>query len=312
MKNTKAIDNELLQMLVCPLCRGPLLLEKARLECQQDECDAVYYIDEGIPIMLPEKDLTEDLKTTLAKWSKSYDKVSFEDDWKMDTCLQDSDNFLHKYVDSRSEGIYFEAGCGLAKNALLLACEGITVVGLDLCIGALKKAKKKFEQEGKKGFFVCGDMNKLPFKDKLFSVIYAGGSIEHFTDTLGSVKELKRVLAKKGILVATVPLVSLSTLTYGQLSGNIPDVPLLRQIAEFVHIKLLKKKRMIYGYEKSFTARNICDIFRNAGFNKVEYGPYHTFWEIKFFKSKWIKSLLRKLSRTRLFWPFIYVTGEHK
>lgn len=303
------VDSELLKMLVCPACRNTLNLKDGQLRCTNVACQATYRIEEGIPIMLSSQKLTVDLKLTLEKWESSYSYASLDID-ENDYCLQDSNRFIRRYADSRKEGIYFEAGCGLAKNALLLARDGFKVAGLDICLGALKKARELFQREGKKGYFVCGDMNCMPFRDGLFSIIYAGGSIEHFSDTLSSVKELRRVLAKGGLLIATVPLVSLSTLTYGQLSGNIPDVQLLRQLAEFIQIRLFKKRLMIYGYEKSFTIRKIYNIFQKAGFFKIEYGPYHTHWEIKFFLNNFVKRIIRAVSRYRPFWPFIYVLAE--
>lgn len=72
-------------------------------------------------------------------------------------------------------------------------------------------AKKMFEQEGvsDKGFFVCGDMLNLPFKDNIFSLIYAGGSIEHFSDTGRAVSELRRTRS-------CVTLLSLFKLNYSK------------------------------------------------------------------------------------------------
>lgn len=304
------LDNKLLEMLVCPVCHSRLDFAYEQLRCRNTICGMMYAIEEDIPIMLPLQKLTSDLKLTLEKWEKSYSNASLSVDLAHDRALRDVDRFIRQYTHSRKNGIFFEAGCGLAKNALLLARDGFTVVGLDICIGALKKAKKIFQGEGRKGFFICGDMNCMPFRGNIFNIIYAGGSIEHFSDTLSSVRELYRVLAKDSILVATVPLVSLSTLTYGQLSGNIPDVPLLRQFAEFIQIRLFKKRLMIYGYEKSFPISKIYSIFLRAGFLKIKYGPYHTHWEIKFFRSNYLKRIIRRLSCYRPFWPFIYIIGE--
>ncbi len=304
------LDSKLLKMLVCPVCRNGLDFKHGQLRCRNAACGATYTINEDIPIMIPSHKLTSDLELTWERWERSYSHASLAVDLEHDRGLQDSNRFIRQYANSRKKGIYFEAGCGLAKNALLLARDGFTVVGLDICIGALKKAKEIFQREGQRGFFVCGDMNCMPFRDDLFGTIYAGGSIEHFSDTLSSVKELHRVLAKNSILIATVPLVSLSTLTYGQLSGNIPDVPFLRQLAEFIQIRLFKKRLMIYGYEKSFTIRKIYNIFQKAGFSEIEYGPYHTHWEIKFFRNNYVKRIIRRISRCRPFWPFIYILAE--
>jgi uncharacterized protein len=44
------IDKELLEILVCPACRGPLEQKPEALRCGQ--CRRVYPIRDGIPILL--------------------------------------------------------------------------------------------------------------------------------------------------------------------------------------------------------------------------------------------------------------------
>lgn len=47
------LDEELLKVIVCPICMNDLKLEKEGLIC--DRCGLLYPIEEGIPIMLPEE-----------------------------------------------------------------------------------------------------------------------------------------------------------------------------------------------------------------------------------------------------------------
>jgi uncharacterized protein YbaR (Trm112 family) len=44
------IDQELLEILACPVCKAPVKLEADRLSCTQ--CGRRYPIRDGIPIML--------------------------------------------------------------------------------------------------------------------------------------------------------------------------------------------------------------------------------------------------------------------
>ena len=46
------IDKTLLDILVCPKCKGPILLDEARGGLTCDRCRLVYEIRDGIPIML--------------------------------------------------------------------------------------------------------------------------------------------------------------------------------------------------------------------------------------------------------------------
>jgi uncharacterized protein YbaR (Trm112 family) len=50
-----AISQELLDILVCPVCKNPvkMLADGSGLKCQQ--CKRVYPIRDDIPVMLPEE-----------------------------------------------------------------------------------------------------------------------------------------------------------------------------------------------------------------------------------------------------------------
>lgn len=54
------ISKELLELLVCPLCRKALVLMDEKLICMN--CKKEYMIEDSIPIMLPEmaKDISID------------------------------------------------------------------------------------------------------------------------------------------------------------------------------------------------------------------------------------------------------------
>jgi len=49
------LDNKLLDILVCPLCKGPLLYQKSRAELICKPCRLAYPIKDDIPVMLEEE-----------------------------------------------------------------------------------------------------------------------------------------------------------------------------------------------------------------------------------------------------------------
>ena len=49
------VDRRLLEILVCPLTKGPLELDAARQELISRSAKLAYPIRDGIPIMLPEE-----------------------------------------------------------------------------------------------------------------------------------------------------------------------------------------------------------------------------------------------------------------
>lgn len=49
------MDSKLLDILVCPLCKGPLVFRKAEDELLCKPCRLVYPIKDDIPVMLEEE-----------------------------------------------------------------------------------------------------------------------------------------------------------------------------------------------------------------------------------------------------------------
>jgi uncharacterized protein len=49
------IDPKLLEILVCPLTKGPLIYDRERQELISKRANLAYPIRNGIPIMLPEE-----------------------------------------------------------------------------------------------------------------------------------------------------------------------------------------------------------------------------------------------------------------
>lgn len=55
MSGTQTLDPRLLEMLVCPLTRGPLTYDSARQELISAKAGLAYPIRDGIPVMLVEE-----------------------------------------------------------------------------------------------------------------------------------------------------------------------------------------------------------------------------------------------------------------
>jgi hypothetical protein len=50
-----SVDPRLLEVLVCPVTRGPLTFDRARSELVSKGAKLAYPIRDGVPIMLPEE-----------------------------------------------------------------------------------------------------------------------------------------------------------------------------------------------------------------------------------------------------------------
>src|SRR5581483_3237485 len=93
-----------------------------------------------------------------------------------------------------------DAGCGAGRDSdLLHRLEGLDVTGLDLSVGLLEVARRKFPDID----FVEGDLLDLPFEDRSFDGIWSNTSLLHLetvVDVKHALAEMKRVLRPGGIL----------------------------------------------------------------------------------------------------------------
>src|SRR3989344_6993453 len=302
------LEPKYLKTLMCPKCgTGGLSVSSKYLQCRA--CAQKYPVVGGVVDFLIEEDLGGDLHKTLEMWEKEYrkQKKNLNLSFDKNPYLASGLNHVKKFFNGK--GRFLEAGCGCAKISALLAKDGVDVYGIDISLQAVQNAHAIFEKEGIRGLFVRGDMLNMPFKDGVFDFIYAGGAIEHFEDTRKCAVEFYRVTKEGGSVNATVPNISLST-PYLLLTGNMPDLPIIREVLRVVNFKLLKGKHLIFGFEKSFFWFQLIRLFKNAGFDSITTGPLISFWEIKFIRNQILKNAFRYVTKLRPFWPMIYVNAK--
>ena len=93
-----------------------------------------------------------------------------------------------------------DLGCGAGGKMAHLAKISDKVHGLDLSIEALEFCKREGAY-----YLSQATVEKLPYKDHVFSIVNAFDVLEHVDDDVGVLKEIHRVLAKEGFLVMAVP-----------------------------------------------------------------------------------------------------------
>jgi ubiquinone/menaquinone biosynthesis C-methylase UbiE len=271
----------------------------------------VYGIDHGIPVMMTPQ-IKEIAYKDNASWEQHWSNTPMHKIENISTqpeIISVMDHVIPLW-DKYGKDCFMEAGCGTGRLLYLLGKKGIPVIGYDNSIAALKFTQKFLKMSGITNYhLVCGDMRYVPFKDKTIGMIYGGGSIEHFDGQQLAIDGLHRILLPGGLLTLTYPYISISTLTYRQLFGNIPDMPILKQFFLFMHEKVFKKKYMIFGYEKSFTISKMQGFYKKSGFRQMYSGLFETYLEMIFIKNPKMKDFLRKLSTWQPFWPMVHTTG---
>jgi ubiquinone/menaquinone biosynthesis C-methylase UbiE/uncharacterized protein YbaR (Trm112 family) len=295
-----------LDILACIDCGSNLSKKDGKLICSQCGCE--YKIENDI--VLVDSDYGKNTKLSQNKWEKWY-----QDQLKNETYKKEFvDNYrmfyefgYKQFLESKKltkNDIFLEIGCGQFYHSLVLADKCKLVVGIDFSPSALKIAQKMMESKGITNYLLIqAELSKLPLKNNSVDFIYGGGVLEHFDNTPDCLRELNRVLKRNGISFNTVPIVNLASLTYRQIWGNIPDIPMVREIFKFVHIRLLKARHMVFGYERSFWIPSLKKLHQQAGFTKTKVKRYKT--DLRFaFIPKFLRPVCIYLSEhSILFWP---------
>lgn len=247
-----------------------------------------------------------DIKLSKKKWEEIYSNKNKKNNYKKDPTVLSYKKFLDGYKKYFKKGIFLDLGCGIAFTSSLLAKEGYSILGIDISSNAIKASLDLFKKEKLKGKFIQADLLNLPLRNNSVSFIYSCMSLEYVKDTQKAVGEAYRVLKLQGRMIAILPVISLTTLTYHQLRGDIPNIPLIKDLFEFIHIKILKGKYMHYGYEQSFTPSLLRKLFLNAKFTvkRIDYFDMH--YPIIFIP-KIIRPFFQRILKYRLFWPLVYI-----
>ena len=97
-----------------------------------------------------------------------------------------------------------DVGCGPASITADLA-EHVApgrVVALDAAAGALEAARATLSERGlsEQVELACGDVMALPFEDGSFDIVHAHQVLQHLTDPVGALAEMRRLTRPGGIV----------------------------------------------------------------------------------------------------------------
>lgn len=97
------------------------------------------------------------------------------------------------------DSLILEAGCGSGTYVRYLNHRGFRCLGIDLSQRSIEFARNKVDVH----HLLIGDIKNLPFKSKVFDIVFNQGVMEHFSDDdfRYILKELSRVSNKVVIIV---------------------------------------------------------------------------------------------------------------
>jgi ubiquinone/menaquinone biosynthesis C-methylase UbiE len=133
--------------------------------------------------------------------------------YRLDALLYDSpafDDIVRHSIDflqGEPGELVLDMGCGEGKETLQLAMRGFHVVGTDLSLTQMARARELIHQElpQAKVTFIQANAEQLPFAGNSFRRIY-GKAILHHLDLDGSSIETRRLLSSKGRAAFAEPM----------------------------------------------------------------------------------------------------------
>lgn len=143
--------------------------------------------------------------------------------------------------------LVLEVGCGTGKvlNGLQEVCSDGVVIGIDLFFEGLKHARKRTSCP-----LVRGDVKSLPFAEK-FNLIGLFDVLEHLSDDMKVLTDLRSLLKEDGLLILTVPAHPSLWSSFDESSHH----------CRRYKLDELKNKLMINGYQVEYLTYYMASIF---------------------------------------------------
>lgn len=215
------MNPELLRVLCCPICKGPLSIRPEQLSC--GHCRKDYPIVLGIPDLRLYEDPLIPLEDDYRKGEKieaQAARLNFADlvryYWSLPTYPYTppdlKERFIHNVVtqEERLEetwrdkipggATFLDVGCGTAALVKVMQKKFEFAVGCDVAFRWLLIACKRLQEAGLPVNLVCCCADYLPFPAQFFSSVGTVSLLEHVANSEAVVAEFGRVIRKSGSL----------------------------------------------------------------------------------------------------------------
>lgn len=134
-----------------------------------------------------------------SKTADNYNKI-VTDEWNSFR----AEAWVKQILENQPEGgisCACDLGCGPGFFSVLLAKQGISVIGMDASTPMLVHAKKNADAAGVNPVFMCGDVTTTPFNDNTFDLLICRNLTHMIEDHKKAYKEWQRILKPGGRLL---------------------------------------------------------------------------------------------------------------
>lgn len=187
-----------------------------------------------------------------------------------------------------------EIGCGIGTDMARFARAGARTTGVDLSLGSLTLAKKRFGLENLRGHLIQTDAERLPFADAMFDFVYSWGVLHHTPDIHQAMREAVRVCRPGGELFVMLyhrhSLVALQVwVRYGLL-----------RLKPFSSFGKLLAEHMESPGTRAFTRAEASRLF--PGLREISVRPVLTRYDLRVGRRFFLPSRLQRCLPQQLGW----------
>lgn len=156
--------------------------------------------------------------------------------------------WIKKY---RTDGKFFEIGCGMGYFLDYARQHGFEVSGIEFAALGAKACKEKFGLEVYQSSF-----ENYPSKENIFDVVFMGDVLEHFNEPLEMLQKAHAMIKPVGIVAVEVPSM------FNGITGRLA-------VAGLKILGKTKKMPMPPYHVNEFTPRTLALMLKTAGFGNV-------------------------------------------
>jgi SAM-dependent methyltransferase len=193
------------EIFACPSCQEELALEDQRIQCLS--CEAVFPVDNGIPLLLASNEgQTQHVTDIVKAFYEENPFPNYDDlDSKQSLIEKARRGVFARLLDEQipKGARVLEVGCGTGQLTNFLGIHwNRQVFGSDLCLNSLRLAKAFRDKSGiKNAEFVQMNLFKPAFRAGAFDIVISNGVLHHTSDPLGAFLSISRLVKPGGCIV---------------------------------------------------------------------------------------------------------------
>ena len=153
---------------------------------------------------------------------------------------------IWRYLDAEAGQRVLDLACGKGYYASKMASQGLTVYGLDLDPVKIDWAVTYHLDPS--CYYHLGNGERLPYLDESFDRVVSVCALEHFSDPVAAMREVKRVLRPSGILALSIDSLANPYVTDG----------------------LRARHQRLYQAPTLFTRYSLCSCLEEVGLQMLE------------------------------------------